>query len=69
MRRTEDAILAVIREMEGRPVTRETNLNELSADMVELQFALETGLAIVLRNSDMAEIHTVGELADKCLAQ
>ena len=69
MRRTEDAILAVIREMEGRPITRETSLDELSADMVELQFALETGLAIVLSNSDMAEIHTVGELVDKCLVQ
>ena len=68
MKRTEKAVLTVIKEMAPHAnISRETALQDLMVDEVALQFALEVGLGISLTDADMASVRTVGDLIDRCL--
>ena len=71
MQRTEKAVIEVIKERAShvQNIDRETILQDLMIDEVELQFALEAGIGIMLSDTDMDSIRTVGDLVDKCLAQ
>ena len=69
MKRTEKAVLTVIKEMAPHAnISRETALQDLIVDEVALQFALEVGLGISLTDADMASMRTVGDLIDRCLS-
>ncbi len=69
MKRTEKAVLTVIKEMAPHAnISRETALQDLMVDEVALQFALEVGLGISLTDADMASVRTVGDLIDRCLS-
>ena len=69
MKRTEKAVLTVIKEMAPHAnISRETALQDLIVDEVALQFALEVGLGISLTDADMASVRTVGDLIDRCLS-
>lgn len=69
MKRTEKAVLTVIKEMAPHAnISRETALQDLMVDEVALQFALEVGLGISLTDADMASMRTVGDLIDRCLS-